>query len=80
MIHWNLSWSSGMEGDSPKEDLPLRDFYIPDYIFTPESEKEDVPEKPTCPVIVFVNSKSGGQLGGDLIKTYRELLNRVQVL
>ncbi|CAL9754080.1 unnamed protein product [Musa acuminata subsp. burmannicoides] len=73
------SWSSGMEGDSPKGDLPLRDFYIPDYIFTPESEKEDVPEKPTCPVIVFVNSKSGGQLGGDLIKTYRQLLNRVQV-
>lgn len=60
--------------------LPLRDFYIPDYILVPDSEKEDVSEEPTCPVIVFVNSRSGGQLGGDLIKTYRELLNRVQVL
>lgn len=60
--------------------LPLRDFYIPDYILVPDSKKEDVSEEPTCPVIVFVNSRSGGQLGGDLIKTYRELLNRVQVL
>ncbi|KAG6497812.1 hypothetical protein ZIOFF_045718 [Zingiber officinale] len=68
-----------MEEDSPHSCLPLRDFYIPSYILVPESEREEVAEEPICPVIVFVNSRSGGQLGGDLIKTYRELLNKVQV-
>ncbi|QHN95449.1 Diacylglycerol kinase [Arachis hypogaea] len=28
---------------------------------------------------LFANSKSGGQLGGDLLKTYRALLNEKQV-
>ncbi|KAG6521151.1 hypothetical protein ZIOFF_018217 [Zingiber officinale] len=68
-----------MEEGSPQLCLPLRDFYIPSYIIVPETEREDIKEEPTCPVIVFVNSRSGGQLGGDLIKTYRELLNIVQV-
>ncbi|XP_054816053.1 diacylglycerol kinase 5-like isoform X2 [Prosopis cineraria] len=34
---------------------------------------------PTCPVLVFINSKSGGQLGGDLLKTYRTVLSEKQV-
>ncbi|XP_010931893.1 diacylglycerol kinase 1 isoform X1 [Elaeis guineensis] len=58
---------------------PLKDFYIPDHILIPDLEPEEVSYTPTCPVIVFINSKSGGQLGGDLLKTYRKLLNRVQV-
>ncbi|GFP89541.1 diacylglycerol kinase 5 [Phtheirospermum japonicum] len=32
------------------------------------------------PVLVFINSKSGGQLGGDLLVTYRSLLNKKQVI
>lgn len=65
-----------MGGDPRK----LRDFCIPAYILVQESEREEVAEAPSCPVIVFVNARSGGQLGGDLIKSYRELLNEVQVL
>ncbi|WOL03439.1 diacylglycerol kinase 5-like [Canna indica] len=68
-----------MEDGNSRIGPPLKDFYIPDYILVPESEKFNVPEEPSCPVIVFINSRSGGQLGGDLIETYRELLNRVQV-
>ncbi|QHN81907.1 Diacylglycerol kinase [Arachis hypogaea] len=32
-----------------------------------------------CPLIVFINSKSGGQLGGELLTTYNSLLNKNQV-
>lgn len=56
-----------------------KEFCIPDYIFLPDSGVEDHAVEPTYPVLVFVNSRSGGQLGGDLIKTYRQLLNRLQV-
>lgn len=79
-IQWNYSFSSGMEDGNSKINPPLRDFYIPDYMLVPESKKVDILEEPTCPVVVFINSRSGGQLGGDLIKTYRELLNHAQVL
>ncbi|KAL9273746.1 Diacylglycerol kinase 5-like protein, partial [Drosera capensis] len=34
---------------------------------------------PNSPVVVFINSKSGGQLGGELLATYRSLLNKNQV-
>ncbi|XP_021713443.1 diacylglycerol kinase 5-like, partial [Chenopodium quinoa] len=37
-------------------------------------------EIPECPVIVFVNSKSGGQLGGSILETYRSLLKNYQVV
>jgi diacylglycerol kinase (ATP) len=57
-----------------------KEFYIPDYIFIPDSEVEVPAEVPKHPVLVFINSKSGGQLGGELIKTYRQLLNKLQVL
>uniref|UniRef100_A0ACD5W219 Uncharacterized protein n=1 Tax=Avena sativa TaxID=4498 RepID=A0ACD5W219_AVESA len=57
----------------------LKEFYIPTYIFMPESSVEQVSQIPTCPVIVFINTRSGGQLGKDLIVTYRKLLNHTQV-
>uniref|UniRef100_A0A0D9V6I5 Diacylglycerol kinase n=1 Tax=Leersia perrieri TaxID=77586 RepID=A0A0D9V6I5_9ORYZ len=57
----------------------LKEFYIPTYICVPESPAEKVSQIPICPVIVFINSKSGGQLGHDLIVTYRKLLNHSQV-
>ncbi|KAM0952406.1 putative diacylglycerol kinase (ATP) [Dioscorea sansibarensis] len=62
-----------------KKEPPMREFYIPDYIFEPELEVEKLSYTPQCPVVVFINSKSGGQLGGELLITYRELLNKVQV-
>lgn len=69
-----------MDDYSSKISQPLKNFYIPDYILVPDAEPEEVSDTPACPVIVFINSKSGGQLGGDLLKTYRELLNSFQVL
>lgn len=57
----------------------LDNFKIHDYILVPGSEVENVDHVPQCPVLVFINSKSGGQLGGDLLKTYRTLLNPKQV-
>lgn len=63
-----------------KKEESLREFYIPEYIFEPELEVEKLSYTPQCPVVVFINSKSGGQLGGELLITYRELLNKVQVL
>jgi len=61
----------------------LNNFKIPDYILVPESKVEKIEEcgllAPKCPVLVFVNSKSGGQLGGELLQTYRTLLNEKQV-
>ncbi|KAJ4729912.1 diacylglycerol kinase [Melia azedarach] len=57
----------------------LKEFRIPNYILVPESEIVTVPDVPKCPVLVFINSRSGGQLGGDLLVTYRSLLNKNQV-
>lgn len=57
----------------------FKEFFIPSYILDPELEAEIVPDIPKCPLIVFINSKSGGQLGGDLLLTYRSLLNEKQV-
>lgn len=67
-------------GDCDSDDI-LKDFYIPDYILAQGSEKvRDLSHTPACPVIVFVNTKSGGQQGGALIITYRTLLNENQVI
>lgn len=57
----------------------LKKFYIPNYILEHDSEVEQPLYIPICPVIVFINSRSGGQLGSDLIITYRTLLNKNQV-
>lgn len=65
-----------------KSDSALKDFFIPDYILVAGSEPEEYNEEshvPPCPVLVFINSKSGGQLGGELLLTYRSLLNQNQV-
>ncbi|XP_056167130.1 diacylglycerol kinase 5-like isoform X3 [Syzygium oleosum] len=66
-------------GGYPSEDI-LKDFYIPDYVLARRLEEVgDVSHVPACPVVVFVNSNSGGRRGGDLIVTYRTLLNKNQV-
>nr|XP_009793421.1 PREDICTED: diacylglycerol kinase 5-like isoform X1 [Nicotiana sylvestris] len=60
----------------------LKDYYIPDYILLPLPEiniQNDYDDIASCPVLVFINSKSGGQLGGQLLLTYRTLLNQNQV-
>ncbi|KAG8078155.1 hypothetical protein GUJ93_ZPchr0007g6204 [Zizania palustris] len=62
-----------------EKNIMLKEFYIPTYIFVPDSPAEKVSQMPSCPVIIFINTKSGGQLGRDLIITYRKLLNHSQV-
>lgn len=34
---------------------------------------------PTCPVLVFINSKSGGRLGDQLMKHFKDLISPHQV-
>ncbi|WCJ30609.1 diacylglycerol kinase 5 [Euphorbia peplus] len=69
-------------------DSELEEFKIPSFIFQSDLEgssvinqhpEDDNSAPPECPVLVFINSKSGGQLGGDLLLTYRSLLNPDQV-
>ena len=57
----------------------LTEFCIPEYILDPNSDREKCSASPEYPVLVFINSKSGGQLGGDLLRTYRQLLRECQV-
>lgn len=57
----------------------LKEFHIPDYLLIPGSKGEYLRHVPACPVVVFINSRSGGQLGGDLLITYRSVLNPSQV-
>ncbi|ESQ54444.1 hypothetical protein EUTSA_v10027135mg [Eutrema salsugineum] len=58
----------------------LKKFYIPSYVLSPEADPVAVPSSPPeSPILVFINSKSGGQLGGQLLLTYRTLLNDKQV-
>ncbi|GAB2214980.1 hypothetical protein Droror1_Dr00019350 [Drosera rotundifolia] len=66
------------ETSSDSTDI-LKEFYIPDYLLIPDSKPVHVKYMPNCPVVVFINSKSGGQLGGELLATYRSLLNKNQV-
>lgn len=66
--------------DSASNSDFLKEFHIPSYILDPEVEAEIVPDLPKCPLIVFINSKSGGQLGGNLLVTYRSILNEKQVI
>ncbi|CAO2164210.1 unnamed protein product, partial [Urochloa humidicola] len=62
-------------GSCSKPCGPLEEYHIPDYILKPDVQQVIVDHAPRCPVVVFINSRSGGQLGSSLIKTYRELLN-----
>lgn len=65
--------------DSNVDSNFLKEFCIPTYILVPDSDVVNIPDAPECPVLVFINSKSGGQLGGDLLTTYSSLLNENQV-
>lgn len=72
-------WPS-MDDSSPEKNEFLMEFYIPTYIFIPELPPKQLSHIPSCPVLVFINSKSGGQLGGDMLVTFRKVLNKLQVL
>ncbi|KAK3010954.1 hypothetical protein RJ639_011850, partial [Escallonia herrerae] len=63
-----------------KVDNIAKDYLIPDYILLSGSETRKVSHIPAFPVLVFINTKSGGQLGGELLITYRNLLNKNQVV
>ncbi|RWW02259.1 hypothetical protein GW17_00034666 [Ensete ventricosum] len=69
-----------MDDFSPEKDEFLKEFYIPSYIFLPELPTRHPSFVPSCPVVVFINTKSGGQLGSALLATYCNLLNKLQVL
>lgn len=77
LVIQTCSWEIAM-GDG-SYDRTLREFCIPDYILLSGSEGKSVSHVPACPVIVFINSKSGGQLGGELLVSYSTLLNKNQV-
>ncbi|KAL0917374.1 hypothetical protein M5K25_012428 [Dendrobium thyrsiflorum] len=66
--------------DTKMNEHVLKEFYIPKYIIVPDSMVEELHRPPSSPVVVFINSKSGGQLGGDLLQTYRQLLSESQVI
>ncbi|GJR78628.1 diacylglycerol kinase 5 [Tanacetum coccineum] len=57
----------------------LKEFYVPDYILIPGGDVVVLSHAPLCPTLVFINSKSGCQLGGELLVTYRSVLNQNQV-
>ncbi|XP_078171231.1 diacylglycerol kinase 1-like [Carex rostrata] len=60
-------------------ELLRKQFYIPSYFLVPELRADIIPCVPTCPVIFFINTKSGGQLGAGLLLTCRQILNPLQV-
>ncbi|KAK6919495.1 Diacylglycerol kinase, accessory domain [Dillenia turbinata] len=81
LLHKNFK-SSSVEDSSANSvfhSSHLKDFWVPDFILLSELEVKNVAEVPKCPVIVFINSKSGGQLGRNLLITFRSLLNKNQV-
>ncbi|EPS67401.1 hypothetical protein M569_07374, partial [Genlisea aurea] len=57
----------------------LKEYHIPDYILLADSDIKEGYVVPECPVIVFINSRSGGQLGSEILRTFCKLLNRNQV-
>ncbi|KNA08305.1 hypothetical protein SOVF_163750 isoform B [Spinacia oleracea] len=80
-LEHSLNLNSSMGDPISETDRLLKEFWIPDYLLNQDSQPEDCSyDIPDCPVIVFVNSKSGGQLGGSLLETYRSLLNENQVV
>jgi len=58
----------------------ISEMRIPDCYLRSDIERVvNISKAPTCPVIVFINSRSGGQLGARLLHTYRNLLNHLQI-
>ncbi|KAG6519255.1 hypothetical protein ZIOFF_022747 [Zingiber officinale] len=68
-----------MDDYSSEKDEILKEFFIPSYVFTAELPIKHLSHVPACPVVVFINTKSGGQLGGDLLVTFHKVLNKLQV-
>ncbi|KAG6416919.1 hypothetical protein SASPL_124360 [Salvia splendens] len=58
----------------------IKEFHITSSLLEQDTEIQCSPSKPEHPVLVFINSKSGGQLGGELLVTYRSILNKKQVI
>ncbi|XP_042009526.1 diacylglycerol kinase 5-like [Salvia splendens] len=58
----------------------IEKFHIPSSLLEQDTEVQCLPSKPEHPVLVFINSRSGGQLGGELLVTYRSILNEKQVI
>ena len=74
-----FDWESGMAIENLDKHDFIKDFLIPSSLLEQDTEIQRLPSKPEHPVLVFINSKSGGQLGGELIVTYRSILNKEQV-
>ncbi|KAK2971765.1 hypothetical protein RJ640_002054, partial [Escallonia rubra] len=77
VVHTFFTRSHGAVTSDAKVDT-LKDYLIPDYIFDTERAIWTDSHVPACPVMVFINSKSGGHLGGELLMTCRTLLNKNQ--
>uniref|UniRef100_M1DFG1 Diacylglycerol kinase variant B n=1 Tax=Solanum tuberosum TaxID=4113 RepID=M1DFG1_SOLTU len=58
-----------------------KDFYILTYILAPNASNNNLHllDVHTCPVLALNNSKGGGQFGGELLRTFRHLLNKYKV-
>ncbi|KAJ9550492.1 hypothetical protein OSB04_014537 [Centaurea solstitialis] len=74
-----LQLDPSMDNSKSPSDNFLLDFHIPEYILVPGGKVEALSHAPAYPTIVFINPKSGGQLGGELIVTYRSTLSQNQV-
>lgn len=77
--HYQTNQHSKMSVQTEETEL-ISEMRIPDYYLRSDIEAVvDISKAPTCPVIVFINSRSGGQLGVHMLTTYRTLLNHLQI-
>ncbi|XP_024522876.1 diacylglycerol kinase 6 [Selaginella moellendorffii] len=64
------------------ESLDLEDLKIPEFVWTGDGRGHSASDGfhiPKCPVLVFINTKSGGQLGKVLLQTCKTLLDSRQL-